>query len=211
MAQLAGDTEMANVALGWLGTATRLSNIGQPGPVAAAARDSLLIQVPAIMQQHPWNFAVTRQSIPSTVAIADEVAEYAWSYQLPPDCLSWLPWRRGDVHYFAAEQEGDLLLSNSEGPVIVRYIRHVADRSKWSALFVTAVTAQLAFDLCEAVAASQSIRDRMSKRFDEAMADAKRADALATGRVDRPAPADLSSAVAAMGRHGRGDPTRWHQ
>ena len=60
MGQSAGQTEMANLALSWLGSSTRLLNIGQGGSVAAAARDSLAIQVPVIQELHPWNCCVTQ-------------------------------------------------------------------------------------------------------------------------------------------------------
>jgi hypothetical protein len=202
---------MANLALSWLGSSTRLLNINQGGAVAAAARDSLAMQVPVIQELHPWNCCVTRESTPATSSTPIDGAEYAFRYQLRPDCLRWLPWRRGDVHYFEAEQEGAYLLANCEGPLVVRYIRHEPDPTKWTPLLAKAVTAQLAFDLCEAIAASQSIRDRMAALFDDTLADAKRSDALATGRVDRPAPQYLSRALAAMGGMESGDAMRWHR
>lgn len=214
MGQPAGHTEMANLALSWLGSSTRLLNIEQGGAVAAAARDSLAMQVPVIQEMHPWNCCVTRESTTATSSTPIEGAEYAFRYQLRANCLRWLPWTRGHVHYFKAEQEGDLLLSNCEGPLVIRFIRHEPDPTKWSPLLAKAVTAQLAFDLCEAIAASQSIRDRMSALFDDTLATAKRSDALATGDIDRPAPRYLSHAVAAMGGFagGRdGDPMRWHR
>lgn len=211
MGQVAGDTEMANLALSWLGSSTRLSNIGQGGAVAEAARNSLLLQVPAIQERHPWNCCVTRGSLTATSSVAAENAEYAWSYELPADCLRWLPWRPGDYHHFAAVQEGQFLLSNCEGPLTARWIRLEPDRTKWTPLLATAVTAQLAVDLAEAVSADQSVRDRMMALFDRTMADAQRSDALATGDMQRPAPENLSRAVAAMGRSHRGDPGRWHR
>ena len=211
MAQQAGDTDMANLALSWLGSSTRLANIDQGGAVAAAARASLLMQVPAIMEMHPWNFAVTRSSLGANNAEAAEGLEYAFSFDLPNDCLRWLPWRPGDPHHFEGEQEGTRILSSCSGPLIVRYISHVADRTRWSPLFARAVTAQLAYDLAEPIAASQSLRDRMAALFDDALEKARRSDGLASGRTDRPAPHHLSRSVAAMGRGGARDPGHWHR
>lgn len=211
MGQAAGDTEMTNLALAWLGSSSRIANIEQAGAVAEAARNSLSIQVPAIQERHPWNCCVTRGAIPSTSNVAAENDEYAWRYELANDCLRWLPWRPGDFHYFDAVQEGQFLLSNCEGPVTARWIRLEPDRTKWTPLLATAVTAQLAVDLAEAVSADQSVRDRMMALFDKTMADAQRSDALATGDTSRPAPAQLSRAVAAMRRGGRGDPARFHR
>lgn len=211
MGQPAGHTEMANLALSWLGSSTRLLNIEQSGAVAAAARDSLAMQVPVIQERHPWNCCVTRATIGATSSTAIEGAEYGFKFQLPPQCLRWLPWQRGHVHYFRAEQEGEYLLSNCEGPLVVRFIRHEPDPTKWSPLLAKAITAQLAFDLCEPISASQSIRDRMAKLFEDTLTTAKHSDALATGDVDRPPPQYLSRAVAAMGGYRANDPLRWHR
>lgn len=211
MGQAAGDTDLANLALSLLGASTRLSNIGQGGAVAEAARTSLSIQVPALQERAPWNFCVTRGPLTATSNVPIDNAEYAYQFELPADCLRWLPWRPGDVHYFKAEQEGNFLLSNEAGPITARWIRHEPDRTKWSPLFAATVVAQLAEDMAEAVAADQSIRDRMTARVEANIADAKRSDALATGNLDRSAPQYLSHAVAAMGRGYQGDPGRWNR
>src|SRR3546814_7970675 len=92
------------------------------------------MQVTAIQEMHPWNCCVTRESTTATSSTPIEGAEYAFQYQLRGDCLRWLPWRRGDVHYFDAEQEGEFLLSNCEGPLVIRFIRHEPDPTKWSPL-----------------------------------------------------------------------------
>ena len=211
MGQAAGDTEMANLALSWLGASTRLANINQGGTVAEAARNSLLMQVPALQEKAPWNCCVTRGELTATSGTPIENAEYAYKFQLPPECLRWLPWKRGDFHYFMAEQEGDFLLSNEAGPIVARWIGYQPDRTKWSPLFATTVVAQLAFDLAEAVAADSAVRDRMGALVTENIAEAKRSDGLATGKTDRPAPGHLSNAVSAMGRGYHGDPGRWHR
>lgn len=211
MGQAAGDTDMANLALSWLGASTRLSNINQGGTVADAARTSLLMQVPALQERAPWNCCVTRGSLVATSSTPVDNAEYAYKFELPHDCLRWLPWRPGEFHHFKAEQEGNFLLCNEAGPIVARWIRHEPDRTKWSPLFATTVVAQLAYDLAEAVTAEAAVRDRMGALVEANINEAKRSDALATGNLDRSAPRYLSNAVAAMGRGNRPDPGRWHR
>jgi hypothetical protein len=211
MGQAAGDTEIANMALALLGSSTRLNSISQSGPVADAARTSLLFRPAELLEMHNWNFALRRQSLPVTSATPAADEEYPFMINLPPDCLRWIPWSRDDVHYFRAEREGMVLLVKDSAPQIVRYVFAVTDRTQWSALFVRALVAQVAHDLAEPVSADKSSRDRAATAFDDAMAMAKRMDGLETGRTDRPPAWRLSNAVAAMGSGVRRDPGRWHE
>jgi hypothetical protein len=203
-----GDTEIANMALMLLGTATRIQNITQGGAVADAARTSLLFRPRELLEQHNWNFALVRERVTVTQVEPGLDDEYPWSIALPANCLRWIPWARDDVHYFEAEQEGRFLLVKEATAQMVRYVAAELDRTKWSALFTRALVAQVAFDLCEPIAADKGTRDRMLNELETALAQARRSDMLATGRTDRPPPDRLSRAVRAMGRSSHGDPGR---
>lgn len=211
MSQPAGDTEIGNMALTLLGTATRIQNINQGGAVADAARTALSFRPRELIELHNWNFAMRRQILTVTQAEASADEEYPWAIDLPPECLRWVPWSEDDVHYFEAEQYGNQLLVTDSAPKLVRYVADVTDRTQWTPLFVRALAALTAHDMCEAVAADKGTRDRMLAQYDDAILLAKRSDTLATGKTSRPAAVHLSNAVAAMTHTGRRDPGRWHR
>lgn len=195
-----GLTTIVNNALILLASSDRIDDINGPSGLAAQARDILPLLIPDFLARHPWNFAVTRAEV--SRSNADQMnGKWAWRYDLPADCLRWLPWEREDPDYFSGVEESSQLLSNHEGPILVRYIRNEQNIGKWSPLFTGVVTAEVAYQLAETVAASQSIRDRMEMRVEKGFIEARRVDGLASNQTARRRPENLSNAVRAM--HGR--------
>lgn len=208
-----GLTTIANNALILLASSRRIDDINQAGSVAAQARDLFPILIPAMLAMHPWNFALARAEVARSNA-EPMAGAWPWQYDKPADCLRWLPWDREQPEFFRGVEEGRYFLTSHEGPIVVRYIANVDDVSRWSPLFVSALTAELAYHLAETVSASQSMRDRMEARRDNLIAEAKKADGLATNQPQRLRPENISNALAAMHRRGSGyggDPRRWHR
>jgi hypothetical protein len=175
---------MANQAFTLLGSSSRINSIGDGTPLAAAAarvwdeaRDETLVA-------HPWNEALHRAALPVS---ADHVPanEYAYAYELPADCLRWLPWRQDHANWFEGVQEGRFILSNAEAPIYVRYIRRIEDVALWSVPLRAAIVAKLAWYLADSVTASSRKVDAAAAAFGEAIREAKKLDGLASGDRDR--------------------------
>lgn len=184
MAQLS-ETEIANKPFILLGTAQRISNINDTSVLATQIRECWQITVPAILADHPWNFALRRVQINRDGDYVPETLVGQYRYRLPQDCLRWLPPDRGDADWFDAQEESGFLLCDDEGPIVVRYIGDERDITRWSALFIDALCYKLAYELSESVSADQSLRDRMEAGYEAAIGKARSRDGLATGRTQR--------------------------
>lgn len=205
-----GSTIIVNNALILLASSSRVDDINEVGSIAAQARDLLPIIIPSFMSKHPWNFALRRKEVPRT-NLEPMGGRWPWRFDLPSDCLRWLPWDKEQPEYFDGVEEDGQLLCDSEGPIIVRYIFKNEDVSRWSALFIDLVSAELAVRMAKSVTASHSTYDRAVQERDNLLAEAKRADGLASNQTQRLRPHNLSNAIAAMHRRGGGDPRRWHR
>lgn len=177
-------TRIVNKALVILGTAQRIGSIGDGSPLAKQAeavwdecRDEVLVE-------HPWNFAIARAALPANTDYVPE-NEYAFAYELPAQCLRWLPWRRDHGSHFEGEQEGRFILSNAAAPIYVRFIVRVEDMARWSIGFNAAMAAKLALYLAKSVTGQSGMMDRAQLAYDEALRSAKRQDGQATGSTDR--------------------------
>ena len=204
-----GLTTLVNNALILLGSTRRIESFDY-GSLGSQASDLLAVLVPDLLAAHPWNFALCRADVPRE-NLEPALGDRPWRFQLPADCLRWLPWDREDSNYFDAVEEGDRLLACTPDPICIRYIRNVQDPTKWSAGFRALLTAEIAYALAETVSESQSQRDRMEQKAEKAIRAAKRADGLASQTHKRLSPARASNAVRAMQGGGRGDPARSHR
>lgn len=150
---------------------------------------------PAALSLHPWNFALTRKKLPQDTEAP--AFEYAYRYAIPADCLRWLPWDRGHQYYFEGIEEDGFLLTN-EAEIYIRYIRDHNDITKWSALFIEALTYQLAIEHAERFSGGRrGLYSDLSARQDEILHQAKRADGLATGDRVMRRPISLSRSLRA--------------
>lgn len=175
-------TRIANRALTLMGSSKRILSLGDPSPEAKTmlalfdgARD-------ATLAAHPWNFALARAALPSLST--PPAYGYAFAYQLPADCLRWLPPGRGDRDWYRAEQEGGRLLSDVSAPLRVRYIARVEDVALWSAGFADALAYRLAAEAAEPLTADKGTSDRMMRGWQAQLGAARRQDGAATGDDD---------------------------
>jgi len=174
-------TDIVNAALAELGSTSRINSINDTQ--SNSARRALAIwdmTLRLMLAEHPWNFAIKRAKINALAAIP--LSEYQRQFSLPTDMVRWLPPAQGDDDYFEGEVEGEVMLSDAEAPLILRYIAYVDDVSKWPASFVEAFKYKLAGSMAEGETSSQSIRDRMEDRFEMWLSRAKRRDGQATGK-----------------------------
>lgn len=194
-------TRIYNRALSLLGSTNRTANTDDAKPWTDTLNELWPQAVRDMLAEHPWNFAIKRVTLN-----LDQQTEDGWLYQLPADCLRWLPAPKGDRSYVCAAQEGNFLLTGSESPPRIRYIAEVTEVDQWPAHFVTAMGYRLAMDAAEAITQATSIVEDMRVKYEGhdgeggALAKAKRADGLATGDRERGNVETRSRALsAAMG------------
>lgn len=170
-------TGIVNAALAELGSTEKITSFDDAtsgvGRRARALWSDILRE---LLYQHPWNFAIRR----ATLNPHGDVPAYgvARQFQLPVDCLRWLP--EGDATARRVEREGDKLLTDAD-TLAIRYIAFLDDPSVWSPLFVRAMTLALAAAMAEGVTQSEGIKDRLAERAEMTLRKAKRADGLESG------------------------------
>lgn len=173
-------TRICNAALALLGETARIVTINDGSPIANQFLTHWDQARRAALADHPWNFALARADCPAS---SDTPAgeQYAIAFEMPADCLRWLPYAADHPDYFCGEQEGGRILSNADAPICVRYIRDVENVGLWSPAFVEAMTAKLAYLTAKPITGQTGAQDRMAEQYDRALRIAKRQDGAATG------------------------------
>jgi hypothetical protein len=172
--------QIANLALVTLGDDEALVELNSD---TRAGRTILAVFDPlrdAVLRAHPWNFAVTRASLPA-LATAPAFG-FAYAYQLPADWLRFVD----EEEYQPYSIESGKLLTDAEPPLNIRYIRLVTDPGRFDALFVTALAARIAWHTAQRLTGSAQIKADARAAYMEAMAEAKRVDGQENPPEDYP-------------------------
>lgn len=177
-------TRMCNEALILLGSSARIGSIDEGSPLARLFEDTWDQARDETLIEHPWNFALERADLPAS-GDHQRAGEYAHAYELPGDCLRWLPWRPGHPDHFDGEQEGRFILSSASAPIIVRFIRRIEDVGRWSESFKQAMTAKLAWKNAKAITGQSGMIDRMAELYHSELQRGRRQDGLASGDRNR--------------------------
>lgn len=143
------------------------------------ARDTLL-------QVYPWRFAGVTQSLASVTN--DKVGEWSHAYALPSDYLKarWIRPEYSDTDAVTLTQqqeiqipydiEGDKLYCNMS-PAFLRYTRRITDPTKFTPLFVDALSWALTVRLAMPLTRDLKQRNDAYKLAQMARAEAEMADA----------------------------------
>ncbi len=181
-------TRIYNRVLALLGSVQRSTSPDDGLAVTDTLNQHWAMAVRTLHAEHPWNHAIARETLTvQSVAAEDD----GWLFDLPADCLRWLPPSVDDPHHFRAVQEGRQLLADSEGPHRIRYLRAIEDVSAWPPHFVDAMVYRLAYDAAQALTQSAGVADEMRIKYEGPdgeggmLARAKYADGLASGDRDR--------------------------
>jgi hypothetical protein len=185
--------EIANEALAFLGEQALVSD-ADDAPAADVIRGQWGLVRRAELSAHPWLFATTRAAI----AASAEAPPFGWAraFPLPADCLRLLepvdsgagtfPWGDWALPYGAMPESGmtafeieeGRILSDLPAPLRIRYVRDVEDWTRWHPLFARAVAMQLAVLLAELVTQSTTRREEAMKAYQDAIARARRVNAI---------------------------------
>lgn len=149
---MASVVDIVNLALARLGDSATVSSINPPEGSAQAeqakrfypiARDNLL-------ELHPWNFATKRISLAATNDVAPDTWQF--TYSMPANyirALAVYPEQtnsEADQQPFIIEtnQSGQLILFTNVENATLKYISLITDTTKFSPLFVNALSFMLA-------------------------------------------------------------------
>lgn len=177
---MASAVEIANRALTKLGAA-RITDLADDSPEARSVSAAFSSVRDAELRAHPWGFALHRREL---AALTDAPAYgYARQFQLPADYLAlyevadMYAWSRHDPPV-PWQVEGRRILTSLAAPLRIRYIRRVEITIEYDALFVDALAARLAYELCEEITQSSTKRQLADADYARAIREARRVNAI---------------------------------
>jgi hypothetical protein len=189
---MASVVDICNLALAHIGDEATVSSISPSDGSAQAdhcvryypiARDVLL-------EMHDWNFA--RRRVALAVTANTPPAKWAYEYAYPNSCIRLLAvlGEDGDEHaprqfMQGTDASGNKVIWTHEENATVLYTHAITDTTKFTALFVSALSWLLASYLAGAITKDMKIKESMLKMFNTELGKAAMASANAN---DNPQP-----------------------
>jgi hypothetical protein len=137
------------------------------------------------LTKHAWAFAIFREEL-DALEDAPTSDVYGYGYDMPDDALRVLPLTYdGEVTGtpIPFKLEGRMILTNHSGPRLVRYIANLTDPADWDALFTEALAARLAMKIALPLTQKPTFFQVAQRAYEEAIADARRINAIVKGSV----------------------------
>lgn len=173
---MASEVGICNRALQKLG-AKRITSLSQDTSNARACNAAYTDVRDQLYEDHEWGFTILRVQLPadSTAPVFNRDN----AYTLPSDFIrlaapdpedndpdkDWLV-------------ENGKILTNDSAPLNVKYVSRVTDPNLMPPLFQKALSAELAFELCDEITQSNTKKESLRTDADAALARAKRSNAI---------------------------------
>ncbi len=144
--------------------------------VTAEAKACIQLYEPtleSLLSSYPWRFALEKKTL--SRLNMKPVADYAYAYQLPNDCVRVLSAGNGVKSSGLGYKIVQNTLHTNAPQVILSYIAK-PDESAFPPFFANALIARLAAELCLPLTESTSRTDYMYKRAEEELKAAKLTD-----------------------------------
>lgn len=151
---MASEVELCNLALAHLGDEATVANIDPPEGSAQAEHCQRFYPIArnSLLEMHDWAFATKRTTL---AMFSDEGAQWTYSYAAPSDCVRELAvidpnaTDDNDPQPFTIETDdsGNRLILTDQEDAMLRYTALVTDTTKFSALFIEALSHLLASKL----------------------------------------------------------------
>lgn len=164
--------DICNGALRRLGQQP-ITALDDPIEAARVAKERYPIIRDALLQAHPWNFALKRAALAADLAPA---ADGRRAYALPADCLAL---HRVEAGRWAVE--GRRVLADANPPLPILYGARIEDPALYPPLFVEALSSRLAADLAEPLTQSGAAAEARLREHRMILADARTRDAQESG------------------------------
>lgn len=182
---MASEIQVANRALTKLGS-NRITSLTDDVKAARSISSCFEDIRDDELRSHRWQFAMKRISL---AALSEAPAfGFARQYALPPDFL------RLDMindeypaavmdNYIGAETqeymiEGNLILTDIEAPLKLRYISRVTDPNQWDVNFREAMASRLAMEICEDLTQSDTKKQSAAGDYKRAITQAVRTNSI---------------------------------
>ncbi|KAF7958212.1 hypothetical protein AWV80_01185 [Cupriavidus sp. UYMU48A] len=184
---MASQTEICNRAVTKLGAAriTSITENSKSARVMNALWDTVR---KAELRRRIWTFATVRTTLPEVTPQPEW--GYGHGYQKPSDCLRLLQIGQTfvvpaltdyrDQDDSAYQLEGNLILTDQNAPLKIRYIRDITDPGLFDALFVETMASKLAYEAAEEITQSLSKKQQAGEDYKQSLRDA-----TATGAIER--------------------------
>lgn len=125
----------------------------------------------AVLRAHPWNCALARVQL---ARLADDPAfGWAYQYELPNDYLRIVRLENMEDEYVI---EGSALLTDIS-PCRIIYVKLLTDTTLFDPLLCQAIATRLAWELAKPITGSTEIMDRMERKYDAILKEARSIDA----------------------------------
>jgi hypothetical protein len=190
---MASSTDISNRALQIIGAAaiTNLNDGSKNGRECVRCYDSLRL---ALLESYKWNFATRFTSLANITALIDPPSAATtlnryFAYELPSDFIKIVAvnpqgttWLYDTLNYVQDQdyfiQEG--VLWTWIGPNIpIKYVYDFFNVNSMSPLFREALAALMAVNMAEVLTQSNTKKAAAKAQFDDAIAEAKRSNAIA--------------------------------
>lgn len=166
---MASAIDICNLALAHLGEEPNVSSIDPPEGSAHAEKCKRFYPIArdVALEMRNWSFAMARVAL---AELTNDSAAWAYKYSLPADCLRAVSVlsegvtdeNQGSEDYVI---EGQYLYTNAPEATL-RYLFKITDTTKFSPLFVNAVSWLLASYLAGAVCEDKSVKNWCMEMFD---------------------------------------------
>lgn len=184
---MASKTDICNLALICLGEPT-INSPSEPNKWAAVMNHIYEIARDKVLADHPWNFAMRRASLNAVPAEAPPF-EFAFSYQLPGDCLKvrytedqW--YNRQSGNYYPWKVRGRYL-ETDHSDCKISYTKRVEEEGYFSPGFVVAFGYYLAYMAAMSSTEHRGQTEGLLGQYKNELIDAKFQDAQ-EGTSDAP-------------------------
>jgi hypothetical protein len=167
-------TEICNRALQKVGD-DRVVDLAESSPRARAVNLAYDYVREALLQAHPWSFAVKRSALAADASAPEFGRERAFAF--PADCLRLLPpYPEDDVMTREWQVEGRKIYTDEEAPLKVRYIANIEDTTLMPPLFRELLSCAIAVEICEQLTQSNTKRAQLREEMLRTMRRAQMAD-----------------------------------
>lgn len=114
-----------------------------------------------LVQEHLWNFAMKRASLPSLTATPEW--GYDFAYQVPTDSLRIISVEFQDDG--AWEVEGQTIVTDATSPINVKYVSQITDENQMTAQFREAFASLLAVELAEDLVKTSTVKEGLQREY----------------------------------------------
>jgi hypothetical protein len=171
---------IANSAAMTVGTSARLLDPGDDTVLGRAVASVWDIERKAALRDGAWNFAMKRAELAALVQTP--VHEYPYKFQVPADCLRLI--ELYNLPRAAWQLESKQILSKELGPLRIRYLADIKEPALFDPQFAHCFALRIACAIGNRIAGSTFKEELNWNKYRQALAEAKRTDAMENPPID---------------------------